>query len=238
MEPLGGDEQVDSAVGGRNGQPGLRSEEGLVLHAHLVGALHRHQALTIGGQRVAVAQVDTTDDVSVRVDRRGRLRPGRVHERLGHLVLDLYGGECQTNGVGMVSGHDGHRFALVAHHIAGQHRLVEVLQAEGGHPGHVGMRQDGVHAGHGHRRSHVNRQDPGRRVGRPQGAAPEHPVVPEVAGEGEGTGHLGDRVGALDALPDPGGAGPPTSRRGLNLAHERASRRMAAARSTASRIRP
>jgi len=54
VQPLGGDEQVHPAVGCRNGQARLRSEEGLVLHAHLVGALHAHEAVTVGGRLVAV----------------------------------------------------------------------------------------------------------------------------------------------------------------------------------------
>ena len=33
VQPLGGDEQVDAAVLGRHREPGLRAEEGLVLHA-------------------------------------------------------------------------------------------------------------------------------------------------------------------------------------------------------------
>src|ERR1041384_6540960 len=39
-QPLGGDEQVDAAVLGGHGEPGLRPEERLVLHADLVLAGH------------------------------------------------------------------------------------------------------------------------------------------------------------------------------------------------------
>ena len=36
VQPLGGDEQVDAAVLGGDGQAGLGAQEGLVLHADLV----------------------------------------------------------------------------------------------------------------------------------------------------------------------------------------------------------
>ena len=238
VEPLGGDEQVHPAVIGRNCQPRLRAEEGLVLHAHLIGALHGDQAVAPGGRRVAVAQVDPTDEVAVRMNGCRRLGRRRVDERLGDLVFHDDGVQRPTDCLGMVGSHYGHRFTLVPHLVAGQHRLVAVLEAEGGHSGHVGVRQHGVDPGGGYRPSDVDRRDPGRWMGRPQGATPEHPVVPEVAGEREVTGHLGDPVRTGRALADAGSPGPLADRRGRHSAHATASRRMAAARSTASRIRP
>jgi hypothetical protein len=53
VEPLGGDQQLDAAVLGGHGHAGLRPEEGLVLHADLVGPLDADLA---GRVRVAVAE--------------------------------------------------------------------------------------------------------------------------------------------------------------------------------------
>jgi hypothetical protein len=70
VQPLGGDEEVDAAVLGGHGQPGLGAEEGLVLHADLVGPLDLYLA---DGALVAVAEVDAPDEVAVGVDRVRRL---------------------------------------------------------------------------------------------------------------------------------------------------------------------
>jgi hypothetical protein len=53
VEPLGRDVEVDAAVLGRNRKPRLGAEEGLVLHAELVLALH-HQ-LGLRPRRLGVA---------------------------------------------------------------------------------------------------------------------------------------------------------------------------------------
>ena len=70
VQPLGGDVQVDAAVLGRHGQPGLRAEEGLVLHADLVLAGHHDVGHRV---RVALAELQVPDQVAVRV----QLRPAR-----------------------------------------------------------------------------------------------------------------------------------------------------------------
>ena len=55
VQPLGGDEQLHAAVVVGQGHARLGAHEGLILHAHLVGALHHHLA---GCVLVAVADVD------------------------------------------------------------------------------------------------------------------------------------------------------------------------------------
>ncbi len=137
----------------------------------------------------------------------------------------------------MVGGHHGHRFALVTHHVTGQHRLVAMLESEGGATGHVLMGEDGMDSVDGQRRTRVEAPDPGRGVRRPERGTPEHPVVMKVAGEGEAAGHLGDAVRAGCVLAYPGADRRPGTC--LNHRHGVASAcRAAAARSTASRIRP
>ena len=162
VQPLGGDEEVDAAVLGGHGQPGLGAEEGLVLHADLVGPLDLYLA---DGALVAVAEVDAPDEVAVGVDRVRRLGLQGVDQRVGGFVVDDDGLEGPAHRGGVVGGDDGDRLALVADHVRGQHRLVGMIEAVGGAAGHVGSGQDGVDAGEGDRRADVDGPDPGRRVG-------------------------------------------------------------------------
>ena len=64
VQPLGGDVQVDAAVLGRHGQPGLRAEERLVLHADLVLAGDHDVGHRV---RVALAQLQVPHQVARRV---------------------------------------------------------------------------------------------------------------------------------------------------------------------------
>ena len=83
VQPLGRDVQVDAAVLGRHGQPGLRAEEGLVLHADLVLADHHHVGHGLG---IALAELQVPDQVALRVQR-GPL-PGQLAD-LPRGVVDL-----------------------------------------------------------------------------------------------------------------------------------------------------
>lgn len=66
VEPLRGHDEVDAALGVGNGEPGLRSHEGLVLHTDLVGALHRDWSVQA---HVAAADHEISEHVAVGVDR-------------------------------------------------------------------------------------------------------------------------------------------------------------------------
>ena len=67
VQPLGRDEEVDAAVLGGHGEPGLRPEEGLVLHPDLVLAGHHDVGLA---RLVAVGDVDVAQEVAGGVQRR------------------------------------------------------------------------------------------------------------------------------------------------------------------------
>ena len=70
VQPLGGHVQVDAALVIGHGQAGLRPEEGLVLHAHLVVAGHHD----IGGRPgITLADLQVADQVAAGMQpRRGR----------------------------------------------------------------------------------------------------------------------------------------------------------------------
>src|SRR5437763_929273 len=68
--------ELDAAVLGGHREPGLRAEEGLVLHAHLVVAGHDDVGIAAG---IAAADPDVPEDVAAA--RVVVLRRRRVHER-------------------------------------------------------------------------------------------------------------------------------------------------------------
>ena len=76
VEPLGRDVQVDPAILGGHGQPGLRSQRRLVLHAGLVVALHPYVRLSIG---LAVDDADVAQHVAEVVHVRGPGLERRFH---------------------------------------------------------------------------------------------------------------------------------------------------------------
>ena len=209
-------EQLDPAVLARHGQPRLRAEEGLVLHAHLVRALDDHVA---GGLRVAVAQPDVPEHVAVRVDRRRRDRRLGVHQRREHLVLDLDRGAGAGGELRVVGRDRGDRLAVEPHDAVGEHRLVVALQTVRAGAPHVVLRHDGVHAGHGERAGDVDPQDARVRVRAAQRLAPDHAVHVQVGGERELAPDLRRRVRAQHALaearrPATAGEGGRQARRG------------------------
>ncbi len=235
VEPLGGHDQVHAAVFGRDGQAGLGAHERLVLHPDLVVTFDHHGAASAG---IAPADRQLPEDVSVGMDRCPRGCPGRVEQWLQHLVLHD-DGLARPAGRFWVLGRDrGDRFADVADHVGREYRLVAPFEAvvDGGRE--VVGGHDGVDAGDDQGRRDVDRHDPRRRVGRAQRPAPEHPVGPEVAGEGELPADLRPSVGSGGAVPD-SALVPRGDRNVADLAHSAAPSSPAApARCAAARMRP
>jgi hypothetical protein len=225
VQPLGGDVQLHAAVLGRHGEAGLRAEERLVLHPHLVLAHHDDVR---GRRRVTGADLEVPHQVPLRVqvgalpaqlgDLGGgvvHLVPGRVPQRgarvgdrLQHVVVDVDAGGGQPGGLRVVGGDQRHRFALVADDVEGQHRLVGQLEPVDLLARHVVGGEHGGDAGGGQRRAGVDRADPGVGVRAAQGDPPEHVLHPEVAAVGELATDLQDAVGPLGVVADPAAAGP------------------------------
>ncbi len=233
VQPLGGDEEVDATVLGRHREAGLRAEEGLVLHADL--DVDRDDDRR-GGLGLAPAQLQVPHQVAaVRVDLRGVVvqRPARVGQRRQHLVVDDDLGRRPTRCLRVVGGHERDRLALVADDAVGEHRLVGVLEADRVLPRHVVGGEDRGHARRLQRLGDVDRPDPRVRVRRPQRRAPDHVVVPEVAGVRELAGDLEDAVGPEGAVADAAGR---RGRRGRGGGGGHRFAVRSAARRTASRI--
>ena len=193
--------------------------------------------MSVCSRLVTVTEMDPANDVPIGMDRGGVGSQLWVHQRFGRFPVHLDCGEGTTHRVGMVGGHYDNGLALVADDVGGQNRLVPLDKAIGGATWHVLVGQHGVHTGKGQRRSYVDAPDPRRGVRRPEGATPEHPVMVEVAGKSEGSGHLGHTIGAGRTLADSrsGGRAAGDLQGGPGVT---SLRRADAARSTASRIRP
>ena len=146
VQPLRGHVQLDAlAAGVGHGERRFETEERLVLHADLVGALDDHVA---GGRDVAAHDPLVTDHVAVGMDRRMAAvdRSFRVEQRVEHLVLDDDRLERPAAGLGMVGSDGSDRFADVAHDVGGEHRLVLGDQAVVHRAGHVGSGDHGLDA--------------------------------------------------------------------------------------------
>ena len=180
-------------------RPDSGPEERLVLHADLVLAGDDDLGRRV---RVAVLDVHVPQQVAARVQRLGVEGQLGVGDRLEHLVVDLDLGGRVAGGLRVVGGDDRDRLALVADLVPGQHRLVGDLEPVDLAAGHVLVREHGVHAADRERRRDVQLADARPRVRAAQGRAPQHPVGPQVGRVGEVALHLGDAVGAADALAD------------------------------------
>jgi hypothetical protein len=252
VQPLGGDVQVDAAVLGRDGEPGLRAEEGLVLHADLVVTDHHD----VGGRRrVAGADLQVPHQVALRVQvgalpaelghlggavvhlvpRRVAQRRLRVGDRLPHVVVDQDPGGGQPGRLRVVGGHQRDRLALVADDVDGQHRLVGELQPVDLLAGDVVGGEHRPDAGGGQRRPDVDGADPRVGVRAAQGDPPEHVLHPQVAAVGELAADLQDAVGALGVVADPAAARPGEVRGRAGGGAGRGAHRGAPIRSAASR---
>jgi hypothetical protein len=147
VQPLGGEVEVDAAVLGRHRESGLRTEEGLVLHADLVHTGHHDGR---GGLGVALDDPLVPHDVAARVQPgQGVVVGGALHveDRVEHLVLDDDGLERLPGDLRVVGRDQRHRLALVPHDVLGQHRRVLVLEAVHVLAGHVLVGQHRHHAG-------------------------------------------------------------------------------------------
>src|SRR5438105_322883 len=202
VQPLGSDEQVDAAVGGRHREPGFGAERGLVLHAGLIRALHPHVG---AGVRVTVDDLERAHDVSLRVDRRSGWLERLLHvgDRREHRVVhrDLFQGSPRQ--LCILGSDDGHRLAGVAYDVARQDGLVLDIEAERFLAGYVRRGQNGEDPGRRGGGGDVDRHDPGVRVGAAEGGPPEHAIAAQVAGVLELALHLGDAVDPAHRLTDP-----------------------------------
>ena len=212
VQPLRGDVDVDTTLAVGHGKARFGPEERLILDPELVDAADRDVALRVG---VAVPDADRAQDVRPRilaeavagsrvpvVDRRLLGRALGVDDRLQRLVRDhdLLGGAARL--LRVLGRDDGDGLAEVANAVDREHRLVGELEPIGLGARDVGMREHGMDAGHRQRLRDVDLDDAGVRVGAAHGVTPEHPGRDEVACVGELSGHLRDRVDALDALAD------------------------------------
>jgi len=212
VEPLRRDVDVDAALAVRNGEPGLRAEEGLVLDADLVHAGDGDLALRL---RVAVTDDERADDVrarivavtvahrrAIRMERFLFRRALRVDDRLERVVLDLDPLRGAARLLRMLGRNECDRLAEVANTVPGQHGLVAELEPVALLSRDVGVRQHGVDAGHRQRLGEVDRTDPRMGVRAPQRVAPEHSRCLQVARVGELAGHLRNAVDARNDLAD------------------------------------
>lgn len=200
VQPLRRDVQLDAAVGTRDGQAGFGAHERLVLHADLVAALDGDVA---HHGRVAVTQLDGPEHVAVGMDRSCDERHLRIDDGVELLIDHDDRFDRHLGDFGVLGGDRGDGLAVVAHDVAGEHRLVHVFEPVGRGAGHVLGGDHGVHAGDGERRTDVDRNDARRGVRRSERATPDHAVSGQVRGELEGAEDLGDAVGADRALPHP-----------------------------------
>ena len=162
-----------------------------------------------------------------------------IRERRELLVLHPDGRQSAARDLRVARGHGRDRLTLVAHDVAGEDRLVRVLETVGRPAGDVGGGEHGSDTVHRPRGGGVDRADPRGRVGAAQRAAPEHPGCVQVAGERERAGDLRDAVGTVGgcahAVHDPGRAG---GRDGPVAAHRPASSALGVAASSRNRKSP
>ena len=196
VQPLRGDVELDAAttvVG--QGERGLETEEGLVLHPDLVRALDHDRP-----RRPDITSHDALvpKDVAIGMDRVARAgdRNLGVEQRFEHLVLDDDRRQRPPARLGMVGGDGGDRLTDVSHMPAGEHRLVLADQAVGEPPGHVVSGDDGFDPVDPPRRPDVDAHDPCVRVRRAQRRPPEAALGRQVGRERERALDLGDAVGA------------------------------------------
>ena len=207
VQPLRRHVDVDAALAVRDREPGFRPEEGLILDAQLVLAADRDVSRRVG---IAVTDQDRADDVRARVVavvvglvRRPvgmelLLLEGALHvdDRLERLVRDADPLGRAPGLFRVLGGHERDGLAVVADAVDREHRLVGVLEPVDLRARDVGVREDGVDAGHRDRLGDVDLADERVRVRAPHGVSPEHPRRLEVARVRELAGRLRDPVGA------------------------------------------
>ncbi len=228
VQPLRRDVDVDPALAVGHGQARLGAEERLVLHPDLVEAADCDVALGLG---VAVADDERAEDVrpvvlavavalgpALLVDRLLLERPLHVDDRLELLVGDGDPLRRPPRLLRVLRGDERDRLADVAHAVDREHRLVGELEPVALRARYVGVREDGVHAGHGQRLRDVDREHARVRVRAPHRVAPEHPGGVEVGRVRELAGRLRRAVGAEDEVADAADAELRDGRRGHGCA--------------------
>ena len=202
MKPLRRNVKIYATLGVRHREPGLRTEERLVLHPDFIDPGHDH----VGLENLRPAtDLRVPHHIPARVQFRCLPRDGRfrVRHRLEDVVGDLDPLHRAAGRLGMVRGHQSDRLALVPHDVHGEHRLIRMLKAVAVDAGHVLVRQDRVNPLHGKGFGDVDAGDPGVRVRTAQGRAPQHVLVPQVRRVREFATHLDRAIGTPGTRPDP-----------------------------------
>ena len=183
VEPLGSHEEFQArAVGVGHRDRGLQSEERLILHADLVGALDGD--LT---DEVDITPTDplVSDHVPVRVNR----LEGAVHRPLGvdqgfeYLVDHHDRLDGARAGLRVGGGHRCDGLTDEAHLLGGEDRLIPADEPESVDSRNIGRRDHGSHAWNRQGRSRVDRDDSRPRVRRAEGHRPEFTVDAPIGGE-------------------------------------------------------
>lgn len=195
----GGDVELHSPVGPRDGEAGLGTDGGRVLAADAVLALDNDFADRV---LVAVAQRDVADQVAVGVQGLGGEGLLGVGDRFEHVVLDDDGRRGHARGVRVVGGDGRDGLAVVAYDVGGEHRAVRGTVAGEGSSGDVLVRDDGAHAGHLARVGGVDGEDARVRVRGAQDGRPQQALGPQVGGVREGALRLGARLGGRQGGPE------------------------------------
>ena len=183
VEPLGSHEEFQArAVGVGHRDRGLQSEERLILHADLVGALDGD--LT---DEVDIPPTDplVSDHVPVGVNRlEGAVhRPLGVHQGFEYLVDHHDRLDGARAGLRVGGGHRRDGLTDEAHLVGGEDRLIPTDEPERVDSRNIGRRHHGSHAWNRQGRSGVDRDDPRPRVRRAKGHRPEFTVDAPIGGE-------------------------------------------------------
>ncbi|MPL96699.1 hypothetical protein SDC9_42881 [bioreactor metagenome] len=186
----------DHALALGRGPAPLRLHETVHLARRDIGVLdHMHRGGKARGE-VAAAQPDLGHQIARGMDGLGAGGKRRLHvlDKGERAIVDANERQRALGGLGIDRRHRGDRVAEVAHPVGTQRRLVLEQDAEGVHPGHVAMGDDGAHAGQGLGRGGVDRKDLGMGMGGTQDAADKHPLGPHIGHVGERAAHLGRHV--------------------------------------------
>ena len=165
VQPLRRDVEVDAAVGGRDGEPGLRPERRLVLHRRLVVALDPDVGLDrvgVPADDVHVAE-DVAEVVHARRSRGGAPAPCRRRRASGSYSTTTSAAAARACSR-RLGGDERDRLADVADDVVREHGLVAELEPERLPAGDVGGGEDGGDAGAPRRGRDVDRADPRGRV--------------------------------------------------------------------------
>ena len=185
--------QIDTALAVRDGETGLGPQRRLILHPDLV--------LTLDHDGAAQALVPASDAQPAKhlVTVVGLFGVGQSVELF---VANLDRSRRPPGGVVVLGGHHGHRLSPELDLVAGQNRLVGVLQSKRGPPRDIVCRETRVHTADCQRRGQVDRDDACPGVGATDRGRPEHPLGSQVLGVFELATELGHAIGTERGIPD------------------------------------